>query len=163
MITSNDKVKDPSQKKVTLPFIGRHLRDSGFEATREGTVYYVDIAQESDMIIGFENNRLSVEVAMPINEEEFDAVAILSNITMAATTLTKIFLIPEEDETNLWFSVETICKTRGQFEEAIDIMLKQLLESVRKFIEIREELEKAAQLDMMATCLANQNSGKQPS
>ena len=67
---------DPNLKSATLPFIGRCLKSMGMNATREGDSYYVDLGFESNLVIGFRRNRISVAVVMPagynMNYDDFE-------------------------------------------------------------------------------------------
>lgn len=148
---------------LTLPFIGKYLKASGLDVKRDGNAYYADLAQEKDLLVGLKKGKLSVAVALPVNEEETETVSMLADITMASTMMTKVFLVPEEDEMNMWFAVETFCKTRGQFEEIFDPTLKILLGAVRTYAKIREEVEKAMQIETMTDYLMSRTSEVQPS
>ena len=148
---------------LTLPFIGKYLKASGLDVKRDGNAYYADLAQEKDLLVGLKKGKLSVAVALPVNEEETETVSMLADITMASTMMTKVFLVPEEDGMNMWFAVETFCKTRGQFEEIFDPTFKLLLESVRTYVKIREEVEEAMQIETMTDYLMSRTSEVQPS
>lgn len=148
---------------LNLPFIGKYLKSSGLDVKREGNTYYADLAQEKDLLVGLKKGKLSVAVALPVNEEETETVSMLADITMASTMMTKVFLVPEEDGMNMWFAVETFCKTRGQFEEIFDPTFKLLLESVRTYVKIREEVEEAMQIETMTDYLMSRTSEVQPS
>ena len=154
---------DSTLKRVTLPYIGRVLKDSGIELKRDGKAYYASLAQERDMIVGLQNSKLTVAVALPVNEEEIDNVRMLADLTMASTMMTKVFLTSGDDGMNMWFAIDTFCKTRGQFEEIFGLTFKQLLQSVRKYISIRNEIEKEMQAEAMVSYLMERQPKGQPS
>lgn len=153
--------KDPGTRKVSLPYIGRYLKNAGLELERDGDAYYAGIAQEKDLLIGWKKGVLSVAVALPVDEEEMDAVSIMASATMAGTDMTKVFLVPNEGEPNLWFAVETFCKTRAQFEEMFDPIFEQLLKTVRKYLDLRYDIEKALQDKAMVSILMDRKPDSQ--
>ena len=154
---------DPNRKNATLPFIGRYLKSMGMTATREGDSYYVDLGFKSNLVIGFRRGRISVAVVMPAGWDEIDEQLFLASMTMASTTLTKVFLCPEGEEMYIWFSAECFCKTRGEFEAIFDALFKQLLKSVRRFVEIRDSVAEAMQAESMAAFMMHQAENQQPS
>lgn len=154
---------DPALKSTTLPFIGRCLKSMGMETTREGDSYYVDLGFESNLVIGFRRGRISVAVVMPAGWDEIDEQLFLASMTMASTTLTKVFLCPEGEEMYIWFSAECFCKTRGEFEAIFNALFKQLMKSVRRFVEIRDSVAEAMQAESMAAFMMHQAESQQPS
>ena len=163
MRTAVKATMDPALKSTTLPFIGRCLKSMGMEATRDGDSYYVDLGFESNLVIGFRRGRISVAVVMPAGWDEIDEQLFLASMTMASTTLTKVFLCPEGEEMNIWFSAESLCKTRGEFESVFDALFKQLMKSVRRFVEIRDSVAEAMQAESMAAFMMHQAENQQPS
>lgn len=154
---------DPNLKSATLPFIGRCLKSMGMNATREGDSYYVDLGFESNLVIGFRRSRISVAVVMPAGWDEIDEQLFLASMTMASTTLTKVFLCPGGEEMYIWFSAECFCKTRGEFEGILDALFKQLMKSVRRYVEIRDSVAEAMQAESMAAFMMQQAENQQPS
>ena len=154
---------DPGLKSTTVPFIGRCLKSMGMNATRDGDSYYVDLGYDSNLVIGFRRGRISVAVVMPAGWEELEEQLLLASMTMASTLLTKVFLSPEGEEMNIWFSAESLSKTRGEFEGVFDALFKQLMKSVRTFVEIRERIAEGMQACSMATLMMNQTENQQPS
>ena len=163
MRTAVNTTMDPALKSTTLPFIGRCLKSMGMEATRDGNSYYVDLGFESNLVIGFRRGRISVAVVMPAGWDEIDEQLFLASMTMASTTLTKVFLCPEGEEMYIWFSAECFCKTRGEFEGIFDALFKQLMKSVRRFVEIRDSVAEAMQAESMAAFMMHQTESQQPS
>ena len=163
MRTAVNTTMDPALKSTTLPFIGRSLKSMGMEATREGDSYYVDLGFESNLVIGFRRGRISVAVVMPAGWDEIDEQLFLASMTMASTTLTKVFLCPEGEEMYIWFSAECFCKTRGEFEGIFDALFKQLMKSVRRFVEIRDSVAEAMQAESIAAFMMRQAETQQPS
>ena len=163
MRTAVNTTMDPALKSTTLPFIGRCLKSMGMEATRDGDSYYVDLGFESKLVIGFRRGRISVAVVMPAGWDEIDEQLFLASMTMASTTLTKVFLCPEGEEMYIWFSAECFCKTRGEFEGIFDAQFKQLMKSVRKFVEIRDSLVEMMEAESMAKFMMSQVVNQQPS
>lgn len=163
MRTAVNTTMDPALKSTTLPFIGRCLKSMGMEATRDGDSYYVDLGFESKLVIGFRRGRISVAVVMPAGWDEIDEQLFLASMTMASTTLTKVFLCPEGEEMYIWFSSECFCKTRGEFEGIFDALFKQLMKSVRKFVEIRDSLVEMMEAESMAKFMMSQVVNQQPS
>ena len=163
MRTAMNTTMDPALKSTTLPFIGRCLKSMGMEATRDGDSYYVDLGFESNLVIGFRRGRISVAVVMPAGWNEIDEQLFLASMTMASTTLTKVFLCPEGEEMYIWFSAECFCKTRGEFEAIFDALFKQLMKSVRRFVEIRDSVAEAMQAESMAAFMMHQVESQQPS
>ena len=157
------KTLDLGLKRATLPFIGRCLKSMGMEATRDGDSYYVDLGFDSNLVIGFCRGRISVAVVMPAGWDEIDEQLSLASMKMASTTLTKAFLCPEGDDMNIWFSSECFCKTRGEFEDVFDALFKQLVKSVRKFVEIRDSLAEMMHAESMAAFMMHQAETQQPS
>lgn len=163
MRTAVNTTMDPALKSTTLPFIGRCLKSMGMEATRDGDSYYVDLGFESKLVIGFRRGRISVAVVMPAGWNEIDEQLFLASMTMASTTLTKVSLCPEGEEMYIWFSSECFCKTRGEFEGIFDALFKQLMKSVRKFVEIRDSLVEMMEAESMAKFMMSQVVNQQPS
>ena len=154
---------DPGLKSTTVPFIGRCLKSMGMNATRDGDFYYVDLGYDSNLVIGFRRGRISVAVVMPAGWEEMEEQLLLASMTMASTLLTKVFLSPEGEEMNIWFSAESLCKTRGEFEGVFDTLFKQLMKSVRTFVEIRERIAEGMQACSMATLMMSEMENQPPS
>ena len=163
MRTAVNTTMDPALKSTTLPFIGRCLKSMGMEATKDGDSYYVDLGFESKLVIGFRRGRISGAVVMPAGWDEIDELLFLASMTMASTTLTKVFLCPEGEEMYIWFSSECFCKTRGEFEGIFDALFKQLMKSVRKFVEIRDSLVEMMEAESMAKFMMSQVVNQQPS
>lgn len=163
MRTAVNTTMDPALKSTTLPFIGRCLKSMGMEATRDGDSYYVDLGFESNLVIGFRRGRISVAVVMPAGWDDIDEQLFLASMTMASTTLTKVFLCPEGEEMYIWFSSECFCKTRGEFEGIFDALFKQLMKSVRRFVEIRDSVAEAMQAESIAAFMVHQAENQQPS
>ena len=163
MRTAVDTTMDPALKSTTLPFIGRCLKSMGMEATRDGDSYYVDLGFESNLVIGFRRGRISVAVVMPAGWDEIDEQLFLASMTMASTTLTTVFLCPEGEEMYIWLSSECFCKTRGEFEGIFDALFKQLMKSVRRFVEIRDSVAEAMQAESIAAFMVHQAENQQPS
>ena len=163
MRTAVNTTMDPALKSTTLPFIGRCLKSMGMEATRDGDSYFVDLGFESNLVIGFRRGSISVAVVMPTGWDEIDEQLILASMTMASTTLTKVFLCPEGEEMYIWFSAECFCKTRGEFEGIFDALFKQLMKSVRRFVEIRDSVAEAMQAESIAAFMMHHAETQQPS
>ena len=163
MRTAVNTTMDPALKSTTLPFIGRCLKSMGMEATRDGDSYYVDLGFESKLVIGFRRGSISVAVVMPTGWDEIDEQLFLASMTMASTTLTKVFLCPEGEEMYIWFSAECFCKTCGEFEGIFDALFKQLMKSVRRFVEIRDSVAEAMQAESIAAFMVNQEANLSPS
>lgn len=154
---------DPNQKRATLPFIGRCLKDMGMYATRGGNSYYVDLGYESNLVISLQRGRISVAVVMPAGWEDIEEQLVLASMTMARTRLVKVFLCPEEDEMNIWFSAESFCKTRGDFEIVFDALFNLLMRSVRLFLKIRDRMAKGMKALSMAEFMMSRTESQKPS
>ena len=163
MRTEVNTTMDSALKSITLPFIGRCLKSMGMEATRDGDSYYVDLGFESKLVIGFRRGSISVAVVMPTGWDEIDEQLFLASMTMASTTLTKVFLCPEGEEMYIWFSAECFCKTCGEFEGIFDALFKQLMKSVRRFVEIRDSVAEAMQAESIAAFMMHHAETQQPS
>ena len=150
-------------KNATLPFIGRYLKSIGMDAIRDGDSFYVDLGFDSNLVIGFRRGRISVAVVMPTGWDEIEEQLFLASMTMASTTLTKVFLCPEGEEMYIWFSAECFCKTRGEFEAIFDALFKQLIKSVRIFVEIRDRVAEAMQAESIAAFIMQQAKDQQSS
>lgn len=153
----------PELKRMTLPFIGKSLKSMGMEAQRDGNAYYVDLGHDSCLVIGFRRGRISVAVVMPADWDAVEELLFFASLTMASTTLTKVFLCPEGEEMYIWFSAECFCKTRGEFEGIFDAMFKQLMKSVRRFVEIRDSVAEAMQAESIAAFMMHHAETQQPS
>lgn len=153
----------PELKRMTLPFIGRSLKSMGMDARRDGDAFYVDLGHDSCLVIGFRRGRISVAVVMPADWDAVEELLFYASLTMASTTLTKVFLLPDDNEINIWFSAESFCKTRGEFEEVFDALFQQLMKSVRRFAEIRDRVAEAMQAESMAAFMMHQAETQQPS
>lgn len=153
----------PELKRMTLPFIGKSLKSMGMEAQRDGNAYYVDLGHDSCLVIGFRRGRISVAVVMPADWDVVEELLFFASLTMASTTLTKVFLLPEDEDMNIWFSAESFCKTRGEFEEVFDALFKQLMKSVRTFVDIRDNISETMQAQSLAAFVAGQAENQQPS
>ena len=163
MKTMTKKVVDPNSKSVTLPFIGRSLKSMGMDATRNGDAYYVDLGFNSNLVIGYRRGKISVAVAMPTVKEEIEEHFVIASAVMVRTMLTKVFLVPEGDEMIMWFSAESFCKVRGEFEVIFDALYKILMKSVRTFVEIRESVTEDMQALSMASLMLGQSENQKPS
>lgn len=163
MRTEVKATMDSALKGITLPFIGRCLKRMGMEAQRDGDSYYADLGLKSKLAIGFHSGRISVAVVMPADSDEIDEQLFLASMTMASTTLTKVFLNPDGDEMYIWFSAEYFCKTRGEFEIVFDALFKQLMKSVRRFVEIRDSIARVKQAESIAAFMVNQEANVSPS
>lgn len=153
----------PELKRMTLPFIGKSLKSMGMEAQRDGNAYYVDLGHDSCLVIGFRRGRISVAVVMPADWDAVEELLFFASLTMASTTLTKVFLCPEGEEMYIWFSAECFCKTRGEFEGIFDALFKQLMKSVRRFVEIRDSVAEAMQAESIAAFMMHHAETQQPS
>lgn len=153
----------PELKRMTLPFIGRSLKSMGLEAKKDGNAYYVDLGHDSCLVIGFRRGRISVAVVMPADWDAVEELLFFASLTMASTTLTKVFLLPEDEEMNIWFSAESFCKTRGEFEVVFDALFKQLMKSVRTFVNIRDNVAEVIQTESMGAFMMHQTENQQPS
>lgn len=153
----------PELKRMTLPFIDRSLKSMGMNARRDGDAFYVDLGHDSCLVIGFRRGRISVAVVMPADWDAVEELLFYASLTMASTTLTKVFLLPDDNEINIWFSAESFCKTRGEFEEVFDALFQQLMKSVRRFAEIRDRVAEAMQAESMAAFMMYQAETQQPS
>ena len=163
MNTITKKVVGPNSKSVTLPFIGRSLKSMGMDATRNGDAYYVDLGFNSNLVIGYRRGKISVAVAMPTDKEEIEEHFVIARAVMVRTMLTKVFLVPEEDEMIMWFSVESFCKVRGEFAVIFDALYKILMKSVRTFVEIRKSVTEDMQALSMASLMLGQSENHKPS
>lgn len=163
MKTMTKKLVDPNTMSVTLPFIGRSLKSMGMDATRNGDAYYVDLGFNSNLVIGYRRGKISVAVAMPTDKEEIKEHFMIAIAVMVRTMLTKVFLVPEEDEMIMWFSVESFCKVRGEFEVIFDALYKILMKSVRTFVEIRESVTEDMQALSIASLMLGQSENQKPS
>ena len=97
---------------VTIPFIGKCLKESGLTVQRKDNLLYGSLAQEDDLIIGIEGSKITIAVALPEGMNE-----------------------------NIWFTIESECQKREQFEGVFDESFKHLLESVRNYIGIRNRIQ----------------------
>lgn len=163
MRTEVNTTMDSALKSITLPFIGRCLKRMGMEAQRDGDSYFADLGFKSKLAIGFRSGRISVAVVMPADSDEIDEQLFLASMTMASTTLTKVFLNPDGDEMYIWFSAECFCKTRGEFEGVFDALFKQLMKSVRRFVEIRDSIARVKQAESIAAFMVHQEANQQVS
>lgn len=163
MKTMTKKVVDPSSRSVTLPFIGRSLKSIGMDAIRNGDAYYVDLGFNSNLVIGYRRGKISVAVAMPTDKEEIEEHFVIASAVMVRAMLTKVFLAPEGNEMIIWFSAESFCKVRGEFEVIFDALYKILMKSVRTFVEIRESVTESMQALSMATMMLGQSENQKAS
>ena len=163
MKTMMKKAVDPNSKSVTLPFIGRSLKSMGMDAKRDGDAYYVDLGFNSNLVIGYRRGKISVAVAMPAHKEEIEEHFVIASAVMVRTMLTKVFLTPEGDEMIIWFSAESFCKIRGEFEVIFDALYRLLMKSVRMFVEIRESIADDMQALSMATLMLGTSENQKPS
>lgn len=152
-----------SRKNATLSFIGVFLKRIGWDAKLRGNSYYVSLGCDSNLVIGFWNGRLSVAVVIRANWEDVDELLVFASLTMTRTTLTKVFLHPEDEEMNIWFCSESYCKTRGEFIGVFDGLFKLLMESVRTFIEIRNTITAPIQVETMSSIMASRIGKQRPS
>lgn len=134
------KPAGPDVRRITLPYIGRYLKEAGLDATRREKSFFVDLGFESGLMVGLNEGALSVAVTIPTDEEHADMALAQANLTMASTTMTKVFLQTEEDDMSMWFAVESFCRTRSEFDKIIEQMLNMLLNSVKMYFSFKEEL-----------------------
>lgn len=146
---------------MTLPFIGRSLKGMGMEATRTGDSYYVDLGNDSRLIIGFRRGRISVAVEMPAAWDAVEELLFLASLTMARTTLTKVFLNPKDEKVNIWFSAESLCKKQGEFVAVFDTLFKEIMKSVRTFVGIRNYIMDAKEKEAMAEIKSSRTRNQQ--
>lgn len=163
MRTEVKATMDSALKGITLPFIGRCLKRMGMEVQRDGDSYYADLGFKSKLAIGFRSGRISVAVVLPADSDEIDEQLFLASMTMASTTLTKVILNPDGDEMYIWFSAECFCRTRGEFEGVFDALFKQLMKSVRRFVDIRDSIARVKRAESSAAFMVNQEANLSPS
>lgn len=163
MRTEVKATMDSALKGITLPFIGRCLKRMGMEVQRDGDSYYTDLGFKSKLAIGFRSGQISVAVVMPADSDEIDEQLFLASMTMASTMLTKVFLNPDGDEMYIWFSAECFCKTRGEFEGVFDALFRHLMKSVRRFVEIRDSVDRVTQAESIAAFMVNKEANQSPS
>jgi hypothetical protein len=151
--TANKAIDAAMRSNVGFTFIEKYLKESGLEVMRDKDIFYTCLAQNRDCIIGMKNGKLKIAVALSINEEDTDIVSILANITMAKTEMVKIYLEPEGDKTNLWFSIEAFCNTEEEFKDMFPSVFKSLVDTVRRYRKYRKmfvrELKTEAMTAMM--------------
>ena len=100
---------------------------------------------------------------MPAHKEEIEEHFVIASAVMVRTMLTKVFLTPEGDEMIIWFSAESFCKIRGEFEVIFDALYRLLMKSVRMFVEIRESIADDMQALSMATLMLGTSENQKPS
>ncbi len=97
---------------VTIPFIGKCLEESGLAVQRKDNLLYGSLAQDDDLIVGIKGDKIAIAVALPEGINE-----------------------------TIWFTIESECRKREQFEGVFDESFKHLLESVRNYIGIRNGIQ----------------------
>ncbi len=127
----------------TTPYVGKYLRSVGLKVKRDGDLYYAGLAQERDLIVRWKDGVLSIAVAMPVEADEMEAAATVAKATMIGTTGLKIYFVSDAGEPDMWFELETGCKTRAQFEELFTPNFEKLFQIVRKYLSLRYEIKKA--------------------
>lgn len=156
--------KTYSTKKVSLSYIKRYLKNAGLEVKRDGDSCYVCLAQEKDLLIRWKRGVLSVAVALSVADGEMETASIIANATMLNTDMTKVFLVSNEEEgTNLWFAIETICMTREHFEEMFGLIFKQLLRTVKKYVDFRHDVEKVMRDEAVVSFIMDMRRDSPPS
>lgn len=145
MANMTHRLKAPGFRKVSLPYIGRYLKEAGLDVERERDTYYAGLVQDSDLSIRWKNNVLSVAVALPVEEKEIVAAATVATATIDQVDMAKIFLTSGNDEPNLWFSIDATCRTRSQFVDIFRQTFEQLLNLVREYQNLRYIIAKTKQ------------------
>lgn len=156
-------VGDRGNSRVTLSFIGKYLKNSGIDFRRDGDAFYADIAQEGDFLIGLKKGKLTIALALFVNEEEEETASMLAGLTMARTMMTKIFLSPGEEGMNIWFVVDAFCKTRYQFEEVFEPAFTQIHKSMDTYLKLRGGFVDMVRKEALANFLMEQTSNAKPS
>ncbi len=131
------RVKAICTKKVALRHIRRHLIEAGLDVKREGDTFYASLVQDKDLSIRWKDNVLSVAAALPVEEKELGSAATVADATIVQMDMARIFLNPTNGEPNLWFTIDTICRTESQFEDIFGQTFERLLDLVRKYQNLR--------------------------
>lgn len=155
---------DDRMKRATIPYIERYLKKSGLNVQRDNKSLFVNFGYNLGFHVCFQKSKLSIAVALPVCEDEAEETIIIANITMAYTMMTKVFLLHDDNEDlNLWFTVESFCKTRSEFERDFDSSFKLLLNSVKTYIKIRKEIMEAKEAKTIINLIMEHNDKGQPS
>ena len=135
---------------TTTPYVGKYLRSVGLKVTRDGDLYYAGLAQERDLVVRWKRGVLTIAVAMPVEAEEMDAAAAVAKATLIGTAGTKIYFVSEAEEPDMWFKLETGCRTRAQFEEMFTSNFEKVFQTVRKYLSLRYEVKKVMSSETQA-------------
>lgn len=156
---------DDRMKRATIPYIERYLKKSGLNVQRDDKSLFVNLGCNLGFNVCFQKSKLSIAVALPVCEDEAEETIIIANITMAYTMMTKVFLLHDDDneDLNLWFSVESFCKTRSEFERDFDTSFKLLLDSVKTYSKIRKEIMEAKEAEAIINLMMGHSEKGQPS
>lgn len=139
--------QEESRKRVTLPYIGRVLRDAGMDVYNDGHSVYVPLGLGNRLNLELCGKCLSVMFEMPTDPDDTGDIFMAASRAMANSVFTKVYLDKDEyDEYSLMFSAVAMCEFRNEFEETFDKMFKDLVLSARIFTEIRNGIQKNEQV-----------------
>lgn len=117
LVRTDEKTKKNGSKSVTLSFIGKRLKGMGMNDQKQGGAYCVNLGKDKTLVVGLQSRLLAVSVIMPARLGNVKELLFMANLTMASTVLTKVFLRPEGEKMNIWFSAEGLCRTRAEFDD----------------------------------------------
>lgn len=150
-------------RSVTLPFIGKRLKGMGMDAIKQSGAYCVAVGKDKTLIVGMECGLLAVSVMMPAPWDNVEELLFMANLTMASTVLTKVFVRPEGEKMNLWFSAEGICRTRGEFDDVFGALFKKMMKAARCFMDLSIDIDEMRKDEAIEELVMMQAQKQQPS
>ena len=156
-------MEENDARSVTLPFIGKRLKGMGMDVQKQGRTYCVDLSKDKTLVVGLEGGLLAVSVMMPARWDNVEELLFMANLTMASTVLTKVFLRPEGEKMNIWFTTEGFCSTSGKFDEVFCSLFKKMMKTVRCFINLSIDIEEMRKDEEMEELMMRQTQRQLPS
>ena len=128
------------RKPLSLDYMEARLNNLGLAAEKKNESIRVELGYGYGISLSYQDQRLYASVMMPAgwgSRESFNqAIRQASEYCQS-----KGRLCSDGDEMDIQFSTGSKCASCAQFENVFAKLFKKLLDSVRKYIEFREELE----------------------
>ena len=128
------------RKPLSLDYIEACLNNLGLSAKKANDSIRVELGYGYGICLSYQDQCLYASVIMPAGWGSMDSY---SHALRQASDYCQITgrLCQDGDEMNVQFSTDSNCASCAQFENVFAKLFKKLLDSVRKYIEFREELE----------------------
>ena len=128
------------RKPLSLDYMEARLNNLGLAAEKKNESIRVELGYGYGISLSYQDQRLYASVMMPAGWGSMES---FNQALRQASDYYRIDgrLCPDGDEMDVQFSTGSKCASCAQFENVFAMLIKKLLDSVRKYIEFREELQ----------------------